>query len=162
MKTWNACCRVGLATVVILCITVASSVAEGARILSATISLEGKTLLEAMTSDDGRVDADGVWEYLKTMKFKPTQHFIDLQVPQVATEKKLVSEVRPGQMGKLLVNITYGGMALPRELTIKRVARDKQGREWTLDPSEIDRMFDRRYIRRLQVPRLANPRKSKR
>ena len=55
-----------------------------------------------------------------------------------------------------------GGRAIVRELKLVRLPIDRQGREWSLDPTEIDSMFDRRFIRRSDAARLDKPTKSKR
>ena len=138
--------------------------AEGmaARLVRARISLDGKTLLEGSTGDNGRVDADGVWEYLKSIKFKATEHFTALKVDAAAKETVLSSNAPRGQLGTIIVDIAYGGKAMKRKLTIVRVPLDKRGREWSLDPTEVDRMFDDRFIRRSDAARLDNPQNSKR
>lgn len=138
--------------------------AEGmaARLVRAKISLDGKTLLEGSTGDDGRVDADGVWEYLKSIKFKATEEFTALKVDAAAKETVLSSDAPRGQLGTIIVDIAYGGRAMARKLKLVRVPIDKQGREWSVVPTEIDRMFDDRLIRRSEAARLDNVQKTKR
>ena len=146
-----------------VCASVAwANEATAARLIRAKILLDGNTLLEGSTSDNGRVDADGVWEYLKSVKFKATQHFIDLKVDPSAKGTTVSSNARPGKQGTIVVDIAYGGMAFTRKLKLVRLPIDRQGREWSLDPTEIDKMFDDRFIRRSQAARLDNPRRSKR
>ncbi len=138
--------------------------AEGmaARLVRAKISLDGKTLLEASTGDNGRVDADGVWEYLKSIKFKPTDHFHDLKVDPDTNKTVLSSNAPRGQLSSIIVHIHHGGRAMPRQLTLVRVPVDKYGREWSLDPTQIDELFDHRLISRSQAAKLDKPQYSKR
>lgn len=136
--------------------------AMAARLVRAKISLDGKTLLEASTGDNGRVDADGVWEYLKSIKFKATEHFTALKVDQAAKETLLSSNAPRGQLGTIIVDVAYGGRAMTRKLKLVRVPIDKQGREWAVVPAEVDRMFDDRFIRRSDAARLDNAQKTKR
>ena len=136
--------------------------ATAARYVRAEISLDGKTLLEGSTGDNGRIDADGVWEYLKSIKFKATENFDELKVAPTAKQTVLTSKVPRGQLGTVVVYIAYGGKAMKRELKLVRVPIDKQGREWALDPTEVDKMFDDRLIRRSDAAKLKNPTASKR
>ncbi len=139
-----------------------SNAATAARFVKADISVDGKTVLEGSTGDNGRVDADGVWEYLKSIKFKATKEFLDLDVDPAAHETVLSSNAPQGQVGTIVVHIRYGGKAMTRKLKLVRVPIDKHGREWSLDPGQMDRLFDDRLIRRSDAARLDNPRKSKR
>lgn len=132
-----------------------------ARLVQASVSHDGKTILVASTGDDGRVDADGVWDYLKSIKFKPTQHFKDLAIDQTAKRAELKSDAPRGQAGTIVVDVAYGGKAIQRKLTLVRVEPDAQGREWSLDPVEVDKMFSDRLIRRSDAARLNNPKASR-
>ena len=79
-----------------------------------------------------------------------------------AKQTVLTSDAPRGQRGTVVVYIAYGGKSIERELKLIRVPIDKQGREWTLDPTEVDQMFDDRLIRRSDAARLKNPKASKR
>lgn len=136
--------------------------ATAARVVQADISLDGKVVLEGSTGDNGRVDADGVWEYLKSIKFKATEDFRKLHVDPEAKQAVLSSNAPRGQLGTIILNIRYGGKAITRELKVVRVPIDKYGREWSLDPAQVDKLFDDRLIRRSDAARLDNPRNSKR
>ena len=147
----------------VVCATAAWSYeATAARFIRAKVSLDGNTVLEGSWSDDGHVDADGVWEYLKSIKFKTTQHFTDLKIDPSAKEMTLASATKPGQPGSVVVNIAYGGKAFKRQLKLVRVPVDEYGRERTLDAIEVNKMFDDRLIRRSDAAKLANPRQTKR
>ena len=117
-------------TLVFLATVVFAGEATAARFVWAKVPLDGTTLLERSTSDDGRVDADGVWEYLKSMKFKATKNFADLKVDPAAKETVLNSNAPRGQPGTIVVDIAYGGKGNIRKLKLIRVPIDRQGREW--------------------------------
>lgn len=133
--------------------------ASAARLIRASISLNGKIILEGSTSDDGHTDADGVWEYLKSIKFKPTDEFQALKVDPAAKQAVLSGAGRgvPLSDSKVTVSIEYGGKSKFRKLTLIRVAKDAQGREWTLDPPELDAMFGYRLISRREASKLGAP-----
>ena len=156
--------------VVTLVVATLSSILGGetfaARYVKADIAVDGKIVLEGSTGDDGRPDADGVWDYLKTVRFKATEEFRGLGVRDDAEEIVLTTNAPKGKLGiahfGIVVNIRYGGKAMTRELTLVRVPRDDHGREWRLDPEQVDKLFDRRFIRRSDAARLRNPQSSER
>ena len=131
--------------------------ASAARFIAASISVDGKVILEGSHADRGTVDADGVWDYLKVVKFKPTKEFTNMMVGANASKLELKGSESVGREGTIVVDIRYGGRAHVRELKIVRVAKDKRGHEWKLDAKQVDEMFDRRYVRRSHVTRLKNP-----
>lgn len=137
--------------------------ANAARLVTASISLDGKTLLKGSTGDNGRVDADGVWEHLKSIRFKATKQFLLLKVDPNAKRIELSGNQKEGRLDTIIVHINHGGRAMTRKLKLVRGSIDKQGREWwSLDPAEVDKLFDDRLIRRSDAARLNNPRNSKR
>ena len=138
-----------------------ASEARAARMLAAHISLDGKIVLETWFGDNGRPDADEVWDYLKTIKFEATKEFLGLEVKHDAKEMVLTSNAPRSRRG-VVVYISYGGEAITHELTLVRVARDESGREWRLDPAQVDRLFNNHLISRSDAARLRNPRNSKR
>lgn len=137
------------------CVLVCES--HAARYVKAEISLDGKTVLEGSRGDNGQPDADKVWDYLKTIKFKPTEEFLALKVKDEAKEAVLTSKAPKGELGTVVIDIRYGGKTTTRELTLVRVPRDENGREWRLDPAQVDKLFSRRFIRRSDAARLTNP-----
>ncbi len=146
-------------------LTLSSTLADESRamrVIVARISLDGKTVLEGSTGDNGWPDADEVWDYLKTIKFEETKEFLGLEVKHDAQEMVLTSNAPRGRLGGVEVYISYGGKAITRELTLIRVAGDKSGREWRLDPAQVDKLFNNRSISRSDAARLRNPRNSKR
>ena len=62
---------------------------------------------------------------------------------------------------KITVSIAFGGSAKFRELTLVRVPKDSQGREWMLDPAQVDDRFASRLISRRDAARLRRPGKEK-
>lgn len=136
--------------------------ATAARYVEASITLDGKTLLKGSRGDNGRVDADGVWEYLKSIRFKATEDFRKLNVAPDAQETILTSDAPAGQLGTIILDIRYGGKAITRELKLVRVPIDEYGREWSLDAAQVDELFDERLIRRSDAAQLENPKNSKR
>jgi len=135
---------------------------RAARYVRTDVSLDGKTVLQGSTGDNGRPDADQVWDYLKTIRFKATKEFPGLAVKHDAKETVLTSSAPKGKPGGVVIDIRYGGMAMTRQLTLIRVPRDKDEREWRLDPDQVDQLFDRRFIRRSDAARLKNPQNSRR
>jgi len=135
--------------------------AKAARFIRASVSLNGKMILEGSTSDDGYTDADGVWEYPKSIKFKPTEEFKKLKIDPATKETVLSSKGPRGEAGGTVVDIAYGGKAMPRSLKLVRVPIDERGREWSFDPAEVDGMFNRRLISRELASQLRKPDKLK-
>jgi hypothetical protein len=136
--------------------------ATAARYVEASITRDGITLLKGSTGDNGRVDADGVWEYLKSIKFKATEDFRRLNVAPDAKETILTSDAPTGQPGTIILDIRYGGKAITRKLKLVRVPIDEYGSEWSLDAAQVDKLFEERLIRRSDAAQLENPRNSKR
>lgn len=135
---------------------------HAARYVRADISLDGKTVLEGSTGDNGKPDADDVWDYLKTIRFRATEEFLALDVKDDAKEVVLTSNAPKGELGGIVISVRYGGKAMTRKLTLVRVPRDENGREWRLDPAQVDKLFDYRFIRRSDAARLKNPQSSRR
>lgn len=139
--------------------------ARAARYVKAVIAVDGNIVLEGSTGDNGRPDTDEVWDYLKTIRFKATEGFRALGVEDDAKEVILTTNALKGQLGithlGIVVNIRYGGKAMTRQLAVVRVPRDQHGREWRIDPAQVDELFDRRFIRRSDAARLKTPRSSK-
>jgi hypothetical protein len=137
--------------------------ARAARFIRASVSFDGKVILAGSTSDDGYADADGVWEYLKEIKFKATEAFEALNVDPTAKQAKLVGAGSGVALSdcRITVSIAYGGSSKFRELTLTRVAKDAHGREWMLDPGEVDKWFAYRLISRREASKLRHPGKLK-
>ena len=141
-----------------------SQESSAARLIRAEVSYDGKLVLEGSTSDDGHMDADAAWDYLKTMKFRPTDAFKTLDFDPSVKETVLLGSSK-GVKGvaladcRITVSIAYGGESKFRELTLTRVIKDAHGREWMLDPGEIDKWFAYRLISRKLASELRKPNK---
>lgn len=127
------------------------------RIITARILFDGKPILETTTSDNGYPDADAVWDYLKSIKFKPTDEFNKLKIDATAKEVLLSKKENNVHQHEISIEISYGGKATPHNLRLIRVPSDKQGREWTLDPLDVDSEFNLRTISRLLASKLNKP-----
>lgn len=131
------------------------------RIITARLLLDEKPILEADTSDNGYPDADAVWGYLKFIKFKSTDEFKKLNINAAAQEALLSKKGSNGDLHEIIIEIEYGGKATPRNLKLIRVPSDKRGREWTLDPLDVDSEFNLRTISRLLASKLSEPQATK-
>ena len=142
-------------------IVIAPSQAYAARHIYAEVYYKHKVLLVGEWGDGGKADADTVWGYLKTIKFKPTDAFKNLKVNHA--EKRVVLSGGGGSLAdsKITVFISYGGKSKFRELSLVRIPKDEQDREWILDPKEVEDMFAYRLIGRRDAARLRYPEKLK-
>ena len=124
----------------------------------ATISLDGKIVLESIETDDGSRDADEVWEMLSVRKFRQTKDFSILAIPNNAKEFIIKSDSPPGSRGNIVVNLTNGGRARSHSVRIVRIPKTKDGYEWKIDDIEaLSLMRDSREITRRQAALLKHP-----
>ena len=151
-----------LAVLLLSTVTISAAAPVPARLVRVRVIMDGRTVLEGTTSDGGRVDADGVWDYLHEVKFKPTERFKELKIAADAKDATLENSGGPGQPRTLEVYVAYGGKAFPRSIRIIRTPKDRFGKEWRIDSQDVDRMFDSRYVTRSDVRRLENPTRTKR
>ncbi|HZL99454.1 MAG TPA: hypothetical protein VFD43_04295, partial [Planctomycetota bacterium] len=105
-------------------------------------------------------DADAVWDYLKSFRFRPTEGFAALGLEASAAGAVLKGAGAP-ESRAVLIEISHGGRASTRELRLVRAPRDEQGGEWMLDAEEVAGLFNQRMIRRSDVPRLEDPDRSR-
>jgi hypothetical protein len=145
------------ATMALLALLSLPGVASAARFVEVTVSLDGKIVLTGSRGDDGSADVDDVWNYLKTLKLVPTEHFAGLKIPADAQSALLKSSAPVGQPGEIVVSIDYGGIATTRELRLVREPPDKYGREWRIHAEDLDDLFDERLITRRQAADLHTP-----
>jgi len=153
--------NVYIMTAFALCLGVHEALA--ARLIRASVSYDGKVVLEGGTSDNGKSDADEVWGMLGTITFKPTEAFGGLGVAPTAQQATLADDRKGVAMRdtKLNVQIAYGGEANFRKLTLTRVPKDRWGGEWKLDQKEVDSIFGYRLISRREAAQLRKPKKLK-
>lgn len=146
------------ALLVVGAIGTTASPAEAARLIRVTVSVDGTKILEGITSDDGRVDADGVWIASKTVKLKAVGP--NLREAKVGEELVLTSDAPVGEPGRVVFDVRYGGRAEVRTLRLIRVPPGRDGYVWSIHPEEVEDNFDRRLIRRSSATGLGpRPRK---
>jgi hypothetical protein len=133
--------------------------AAAARLLPATISLDGKVVLRGSSSDDGHPDADEVWTGLRGMRFKPAE---DWAATGLDADAEGLSEAvlgddppKPGR-GRVLLDMSYGGTAELRRLRVVRREDPQHGRHWVVDPMVIRYAFASRQISRREAAELRN------
>ena len=90
--------------------------AVAGRDIGILVSLEGKPWLVGAWGDNGKANADGVWQYLKTASLQVAK---DGKVEPDAKDKS-----RAKLVGKIEVKIRYGGTATVKELNLVRDKRD--------------------------------------
>jgi len=127
-----------------------------ARHVKAEVSLNGLVLLEASISDDGRPDADAVWNRLKGLTLQATDHFRVASRGAAAGQFTITDGAEPGEEGGITVHIRYGGKALARRIELLPVAGAADGSAWQLLPAEVDRLFAGRFITRREAAGLTS------
>lgn len=139
------------------------------RIILAEISVDGVVVLRGSASDDGHPDADEVWGYLETLKFKPTDAFQSLNVAKDAkqlellgTEIPVCGERKPGEKIRrersIRLDMSYGGHADVRELDLVRGEPDRGGATWSVTAEDIESNASWRWITRRQADQLKSRR----
>lgn len=136
----------------------ATSWNSAARAVLATIRVDKVVVLQAYTSDDGHPDADQVWGYLERLEFAPTPEFAEFQRSADLDTLELhgaeSNEFGPDGTSRTVrertveLRIAYGGTGLARQLVFTRVAGADR---WRLDPAEVARHFDERWITRREA-----------
>jgi hypothetical protein len=108
-------------------------------------------LLEGSNDDDGRRDADAIWDDLPNVRLKASEAFLK---EYGKTDFQLVTF-------KCTVNVTHAGKCRDVEFRLKRVMTDEQGREWVLSADDVKDKFDSRDISRELATQLKNPQRSR-
>lgn len=144
-------------TIAFLALLSVPGAASAARFVEVTVSVDDVIMLTGSRGDDGHADVDDVWNYLKTLKLVPTEHFAGLKIPADAQSALLKSNAPVGQPGEIVVSIDYGGIATTRTLRLVREPPDKYGREWRIFAADLDDLFDERLITRRQAADLRMP-----
>jgi len=152
----------GRLLLLILALNLMSVPAFAARFVPIKISIDGEVLLEGNASDDGRPDADQVWEALKQVNLEETEAF-KKQFGKVASDefKLLRKQGERGQPRNVTIDVAYGGLAETASLTIRRMPPDGAGRVWRIRAEDVDTLFNNRLIRRSDAATLSNPKRSK-
>ena len=132
-----------------------------ARYVPIKVYLDGEVILEGNASDDGSPDADEVWDALKQVNLGETEAFKKMFGDDVADDFTIVKKrSEKEQPLPITVDVAYGGVAKTTGLHIRRMAPDGAGRVWRIDPKEVSQLFGGRLIKRSDVARLSNPRRS--
>ncbi len=141
----------------LLCLINAAD-ANASRYVKVEVLLDGKVILRGSASDNGRRDADELWEALKKVDLKPTAEFQKLAV-QAAAKEYLIKSMAAD--GKVKIAMYFGGVAETVELKIYRVPIDKFGREWRLAAEDINRLAKDRVISPEEVAKVAKRQEKK-
>ena len=138
--------------------------ASGARLVTASIAVDGQVVLRASASDDGHPDADEVWGYLLgQLEFRPTEAFSALGVDPAAERvtigwrKSPETEAR-GEPPAIELEVGHGGRDAPFELGLVRTAGAET---WRISSESVRDRFPYRRITRIEAAQLADPRRSK-
>ena len=139
------------------------STGVGQRLVQATVSVDGKVVLRASTSDDGHPDADAVWGYLHRLEFRPTEAFAELGIDPDAGSATLGwlrsrENAHLGDPPDLELDVSYGGLDRPFRLTL---VPGTDGETWRVDPATIEGRFPYRRITRAQAAQLDDPERTR-
>lgn len=104
-------------------------------------------LLEGTDQDDGRRDADAIWDNLPNVRLKGSDEFLKEHVNSDSSTVEVVGRV----------NVSHGGESQIVLFRVIRVKPDDLGRDWMLDPSDVKEAFENREISREMADRLTNP-----
>jgi len=136
--------------------------AADARLVRAEVLLGETTLLLGSTSDDGRPDVDAVWQYLRDLRLQPTEAFTALrdERDEAAAEAEGHPQadrwtLRRGEEDPWIhLRVAYGGRAEVHTLTLLRA----EDGAWRVDPTDLERYADMRWIRRREATALYDKR----
>ena len=122
------------------------------RSVAISVSANNVVLLDGSDDDDGRRDADAVWDNLPNVRLKASEAFLKNYVTEDATVAQAVCRLK----------VSYGGTTGDRTfLMMIRVKPDEFGREWMLDPKYVKNEFEFRTISRELASHLKNPKRSR-
>ena len=129
-----------------------------ARYVEATVNWKGKQLLVGSTSDNGKPDADAVWDYLDGMRFRATDAFRELLESPDAKQVEITNP-KDAQARNIEIEIRYGGRVGVWKLMVNKVETEVDDpRCWTIDAKITERFADLRWITRAWARRLKKPR----
>ncbi|MCA9124443.1 MAG: hypothetical protein H6822_33865 [Planctomycetaceae bacterium] len=133
-----------------------------ARYVPIKVYLDGQVILEGNASDDGSPDADEVWDALKQVNLGETEAFKKLFGKDVDDEFTILKRRKEREQPlKITIDVAYGGVAETTGLRIRRMHPDGAGRVWRIQSEEVSDLFNERLIRRSDVARLSNLKRSK-
>lgn len=150
-----------LAMLPLLACCLLSSPALAARFVPIEVYLDGELILQGNASDDGSPDADQVWDALKQVNLGETDAFKEMFGENVDDAFNILRKRSDREQPLIIsIHVAYGGMAKTKTLRILRKPADGAGRVWRIHHEEVSRLFNARMIRRSDVVRLSNPKRS--
>lgn len=130
---------------------------QAARYIRASIIMDGKTVMKGSWSDNGKVDADGVWQYLKQIEFTSTEDFNVLGIDTKTTKSIHLGSKDKDELPNIKIKIAYGGEVTLKTLKLTSYYDQKNKKSWRLDSKEVDGTFNERLISRRLASRLRHP-----
>ena len=141
-----------------------------ARLVRASVVVDGEVVLRTSTSDDGSPDADEVWGYLRGLEFEATPEFASLAAARKAEgddgsfellgtavpERGKSADGGPYRRPEIGLSISYGGEV---ELRKVRFVPAATAGKWRLDKGVVERWFGLRMIAREWAVHLDKPRR---
>jgi hypothetical protein len=114
-------------------VLLSSQAAHAARLLTYTITVDGKTWKKGIYSDNGTGDAAAVWSYLHKVRFQQEEGSQDVEKRDDPLRTKLKGEIRlrAEQSGRVIAEARLSELLLVRT--------DASKDEWSLPPEEVDR-----------------------
>jgi len=138
--------------------------ARPARLVTASIKVDGELVLRASTSDDGHPDADEVWNYLlERLEFQPAEAFPSLGI-DAASETVTLGWLKSsetehlGDPPAISLEVAHGGHDAPFRLGL---VRSKGEQAWRVDRETVENRFPYRSITRTEAAQLTDPRRRK-
>ena len=134
-----------------------------ARLVTASVTIDGALVLQGSTSDDGHPDADAVWGYLVGLELEPREGFAALGLADDATEATFgwlrgVKTEHLGDPPSIELAIAYGGTSTP---VILKLVRTAGADTWRVAPETVERQFPYRLISRRQAAELEDPKRKR-
>ncbi len=143
-----------------LSVTIGSNAVFAARYVPIKIYLDGEVILEGNASDNGKPDADEVWDALKRVNLGETNAF-KKYLGEEHSEERAIDSKTTQEIPGIRIFVAYGGVAETAKLTIQRKPPDSAGRVWRISKVDVERLASSRMVRRTDVTRLANPKQQK-
>lgn len=132
-----------------------------ARYVPVKVFVNGKLILTGSASDDGRRDADEVWESLNRVELKESGAFREL-VGNANRDHVELGDVRTTSSdSSIRVDVRYGGVADTRRLRLVRFMSDDGTVSWRIHSNDVERLFGDRMITRSAAKSLVNPKRDK-
>jgi LPXTG-motif cell wall-anchored protein len=136
---------IGIVTVVLS--TASASPAAAARLLTATIAVNGETMLESAYVDDGHADAAEVWSYV-------AQNPLWVEVAPAKTDRSL-DESRIDYKGAITIRVNQADYTIVEAKTDHAaIVRDSEsGDRWYVPVEELDRIAAENGLPQIHVVR---------